>query len=78
MVYVAPHDSTEGTSGHGGGDVGIVESLYDYVANDIVTTQLSTIDISVKNHIIAFAAEKSRVEGTVVDIKEFEKEMGLK
>lgn len=78
MVEVAPNDSKEGTSGHGGGDVGIVESLYDYVANDIVTTQLSTIDISVKNHIIAFAAEKSRVEGTVVDIKEFEKEMGLK
>ena len=78
MVEVAPNDSKEGTSGHGGGDVGIVESLYDYVANDIVTTQLSTIDISVKNHIIAFAAEKSRLEGKVIDIKEFEKEMGLK
>lgn len=72
-----PNCPKEGTSGHGGGDAGIVNSLYDYIANGIETDQLSKIDISVKNHIIAFAAEKSRIEGIIVDIKEFEKELGL-
>lgn len=76
-IEVVPNCPKEGTSGHGGGDAGIVNSLYDYIANGIETDQLSKIDISVKNHIIAFAAEKSRIEGIIVDIKEFEKELGL-
>ena len=61
-------------NGHGGGDDGIINALYDYITTGKVTDQLSEIEISVKNHMIAFAAEKSRLEGTVIDLDEFEKQ----
>lgn len=60
--------------GHGGGDEGIVNVLYDYLANDYDGDLLSEIGISVENHLTVFAAEKSRLEGTVVDVKEFAKQ----
>jgi len=63
--------------GHGGGDSGIVNSLYDYIANDYPKENLSEIEISTKNHLIAFAAEKSRVEGKIINLKEFQSELGL-
>ena len=58
-------------SGHGGGDEGIIRALYNYMCNGEVTEQLSGISISVQNHIIAFAAEESRLTGKIVDIDEF-------
>jgi len=57
-------------SGHGGGDIGIMNSLYDLLMGDIDAGKLSNISISVKNHKIAFAAEKSRLLGRVVSISE--------
>ena len=59
--------------GHGGGDIGIVKALYDYIANGISSEQLSEIDVSVKNHMIAFAAEESRLTGKIVDLNQFMK-----
>ena len=58
------------TAGHGGGDTGIMYSFYDML-NGEVDAELSNIEISVKNHMIAFAAEKSRLEGRVVSLDEF-------
>lgn len=55
--------------GHGGGDGGIINSLYDYIANDCLKENLSKIEISVKNHLIAFAAEKSRVEDKIINFE---------
>ena len=55
--------------GHGGGDGGIINSFYDMLCGKI-DPSLSNIEISVKNHMIAFAAEKSRLEGRVVDLSE--------
>ena len=63
--------------GHGGGDSGIVNTLYDYLVNGYTGDQLSEIEISTKNHLIAFAAEKSRLEGRVINLNNFEKEIGL-
>jgi len=57
--------------GHGGGDSGIVNALYKYMAEDICDSKLSEIAISVENHLIVFAAEESRLESKVVDVKEF-------
>ena len=57
--------------GHGGGDGGIVEALYNYVANDIVDSRLSEIGISVQNHLTVFAAEQARLNRTVVDVREY-------
>ncbi|MBR3943211.1 MAG: gfo/Idh/MocA family oxidoreductase, partial [Clostridia bacterium] len=60
-------------SGHGGGDAGIIRALYDYMTTGEVTEQLSEISISVKNHMIVFAAEQARLTGQVVDVEEFKK-----
>ncbi len=57
-------------SGHGGGDSGIMSSLYDLLCGDASAADLSNISISVKNHKIVFAAEKSRLEKRVVAISE--------
>ena len=65
------------TSGHGGGDGGLVEILYEYLANDYDGDMLSEIGISTRNHLIVFAAEKSRLEKKVVNMEEFYKEVGF-
>ncbi len=62
------------TGGHGGGDVGILSALYHSVCGDYVGKSLSDISVSVANHLIVFAAEKSRKEGIVVDFEKFVEE----
>ncbi|MBE6912276.1 MAG: Gfo/Idh/MocA family oxidoreductase [Ruminococcaceae bacterium] len=57
--------------GHGGGDDGIVEILYKYIAEDYEGDMLSEIGISVSNHATVFAAEKARLENCVVEMKDF-------
>ena len=64
--------------GHGGGDAGIVNTLYRYLVEGYDGDLLSEIGISTENHLIAFAAERARLEGCVVDVAAFEKEFGLK
>jgi len=58
-------------SGHGGGDEGIVNALYDYVTGAIGSEEVSEIGISCANHMLVFAAEESRLTGKVIDAKEF-------
>lgn len=65
-------------SGHGGGDEGLIKILYKYIAEDYTDDMLSEIDVSVENHLTVFAAEKSRLEKTVVNTDEYKKELGLK
>ena len=60
--------------GHGGGDKGIVKALYKYLAEGYDDSWLSEIAVSVDNHMIVFAAEKSRLEGKVIDVNEFKTE----
>ncbi|MBQ8689773.1 MAG: Gfo/Idh/MocA family oxidoreductase [Clostridia bacterium] len=55
-------------AGHGGGDTGIMCSFYDMLCGKVGAADLSNISISVKNHKIVFAAEKSRLEGRVVEL----------
>ena len=43
-------------SGHGGGDSGIVHELYEYLNGDYKGYCIADISISVKNHLIGFAA----------------------
>ena len=57
-------------SGHGGGDSGIMCSLYDMLCGNANAADLSNISISVKNHKIVFAAEKSRLEKRIVEVSE--------
>lgn len=73
---VIPIQSKDGImSGHGGGDNGIVESFYDYIANGEKGISISDISTSVENHLIVFAAEKSRMEHSVVSFEEYVKSL---
>lgn len=59
-------------AGHGGGDAGIMRGIYDVYRNNVVSKSLSSIDVSVESHLVALAAEESRVNGgQVVDMDEW-------
>lgn len=64
-------------NGHGGGDDGIIEALYDYLNGEYTGCSISDIRTSVNNHLIVFAAEESRIKGSVVDFEDFEKRLIL-
>ena len=55
-------------SGHGGGDRGIIEALYEYLVGEYHGKSIPTIQESCYNHMIVFAAEKARRTNTVVDV----------
>ncbi len=61
------------SSGHGGGDEGIVHSIYDYFNGDDSNISVSDIRTSVDNHLIVFAAEKARAEMSVIDLETYKK-----
>lgn len=68
--------STDGINGgHGGGDYGIISTLYYYLNDEDDGLLTSNIETSVNNHLIVFAAEKSRMTNTVVDMEEYIKEL---
>ncbi|MBO5907092.1 MAG: Gfo/Idh/MocA family oxidoreductase [Clostridia bacterium] len=56
--------------GHGGGDTGIMLALRDLILG-IPNSSICDIGESCDNHMIAFAAEESRILGTVVDMDEY-------
>ncbi len=67
-----PMDGRDGmASGHGGGDEGIIRDLYEYLNGTYTGTSVPTIEESLYNHLLVFAAEKSRLEGGVVDVEKF-------
>ena len=68
---------TDMTIGHGGGDAGIVAELYDYFVSDYKGFSAADIDISVKNHLIGFAAEEARRTDTVVEVDTFFRKYGV-
>ena len=59
--------------GHGGGDNGIINTLYKYLVTGYDGAWLSEIGISVQNHLITFASEQSRLEGRVIDVEEYQR-----
>lgn len=64
---IHPHE-VEG--GHGGGDTGIMNDFVNCVANEIYNTRTSALK-SVESHIMAFAAEHSRINSCVVHVNEY-------
>lgn len=61
------------TGGHGGGDHGIMEDFISLIKNNSGKA-LTSADVSVESHIMSFAAEESRVDNRIIDIKEFYKQ----
>ncbi len=60
--------------GHGGGDMGLIRSFVEAVRTERQELLGTSVQEVLKSHLTVFAAEKSRREGTIVDIVEFEKE----
>ncbi len=59
------------TDAHGGGDHRLVREWLQAVAQQDKTILSSSIEVSVESHLMAFAAEKSRVNRTIEEIKLF-------
>lgn len=58
-------------NGHGGGDPGIVNTLYEYMTGNYTGKSVPDIITSCENHLTTFAAEHSRKTGTIVDLDEY-------
>jgi predicted dehydrogenase len=56
------------TDAHGGGDFGLVRDWVQAVAQQDKKLLSSTIEVSVESHLVAFAAERSRLNRTIEDI----------
>lgn len=52
---------TDAQSGHGGGDTGTVNAFYDYVTGS--SAGETVLEKSIESHLMAFAAEESRLRG---------------
>ena len=65
-------------TGHGGGDARIVYDVIRYMrGDDFDTSSMTSIDRSVESHILAFAAEHSRLlGGELVKLEEFKASIG--
>lgn len=65
------------SSGHGGGDLGLIHDAIRYFrGDDFDTTAVTTIDRSVESHYMAFAAESSRIAGgELVNMDEYLKQV---
>ncbi len=59
------------TSGHGGGDAGIIRDLYSYLSGTYTGKSIPSIADSCYTHMITFAAEEARLTGTVVDVEKY-------
>ena len=72
MIPNAVQDETI-NGGHGGGDQGIVRTFCKYITGDYEGNSITNIDTSIESHLIAFAAEEARVNGTTIDVREYRK-----
>lgn len=64
-----------GITGHGGGDTGIMRDFVRLVRSDGKEAGLTGAKVSVQSHLIAFAAEKSRLESRVIKMADYISEL---
>jgi hypothetical protein len=62
-------------SGHGGGDSGIMGEFIRHIQSSDVSHGLTSAAVSVQSHLMAFAAEKSRLENKIINIDEYMKSL---
>lgn len=55
-------------NGHGGGDFGIMKDFVKLLATGVKSSSLTSIDLSVSSHVLAFAAEESRQKGQTIHL----------
>ena len=66
------------SSTHGGGDRLIMDNFADAIKTGDRKYVLTSVDMSLDSHLMAFAAEEARLTGTVIDIEEFERKARLR
>jgi len=64
----------EGNVYHGGGDAGLIGDLFEGMTEPIVDKNSSSLTASLHRHVMAFAAEETRVTGKVVDVADFQED----
>jgi predicted dehydrogenase len=62
------------SGGHGGGDVGLIRDFLKLIRENNGASR-SSINKSVESHIMAYAAEQSRISGRLIDIDDLKQEM---
>jgi len=62
-IKLDTHESAQITSGHGGGDYGLVRDFVQAVSRQAPSLLTSTLDASMESHLMGFIAEKSRLSG---------------
>ncbi len=66
-------DPGDMSGGHMGGDQVIMDAFVDAICTGKKADYILTpVETSLDSHLMSFAAEKARVEGVVIDMKEFE------
>ncbi len=71
-IYIKNYVNDESIKGgHGGGDQGIIKAFCEYLGGTYTGKSICDITTSIENHLVAFAAEKSRVERKVVKMSEY-------
>lgn len=54
---------TKDFSGHGGGDIRMIQQFYEYVVNGEKSLLVTDLEVSLESHWIALVAEESRCSG---------------
>jgi predicted dehydrogenase len=60
---------------HGGGDMGLVNALYDEMTQPPGAPLAAPLESTAHSHLIGFAAEESRLTGRVVDLEEYRRRL---
>ncbi|AZN41221.1 Gfo/Idh/MocA family protein [Paenibacillus albus] len=69
---IAIHAPAEG---HGGGDFGLMRDFIKLVSEGGKEASLTGAQVSVQSHLMAFAAEKSRLESRIIDMEQYRREL---
>lgn len=70
-------DTTTQFAGHGGGDAGMMNAIYDYMTSKN-GSGLTSVDVSVESHIMALLAEKSRLSnGACISLSDYKENQSL-
>jgi len=67
VEVIRPELGPPGAAGHGGGDEGLMRS-FTRALREGRSDPLTSARASLESHLMAFAAERARVEGTIVDM----------
>jgi predicted dehydrogenase len=61
--------------GHGGGDLGIIKAFCEFMTGEYNGNAICDVTTSVENHLVTFAAERSRLEGGVITMEDYVQEL---